>query len=84
MENIHNMNWQQIYCALHTKGYALLPSVLSKEECEHISGLYGDHDLYRNTIDMKRYRFGNGEYRYFKYPLPPSIHVLREVNFIKP
>jgi len=72
------MNWTQIYSDLHNRGYAIISSVLSKGECEHLSGLYADDDLYRNTIDMKRYRFGSGEYRYFNYPLPPSIHVLRE------
>lgn len=78
MKEIHTMNWQQIHTDLHEKGFASIPAVLSQQECEHLYGLYHDNYLYRNTIDMKRYRFGNGEYKYFNYPLPPTIHVLRE------
>jgi hypothetical protein len=39
--------------------------------------------MYRSVINMQRYRFGKGEYKYFSYPLPPSIQKLRE-SFYKP
>lgn len=77
------MNWSHITHDLNEKGFSIIPSVLLPEECNHLSGLYADHELYRNTIDMKRYRFGMGEYRYFNYPLPPVIQVLRE-EFYRP
>jgi len=81
MEDIKAMPWESIYSTLNEKGYALLPGVLSPEECQHLSGLYGDNELYRNTINMQRYRFGKGEYRYFNYPLPPTIQALREMLY---
>lgn len=77
------MNWQQHSLHLHEKGYTIIPSVLSTEECKHISGFYRDSEMYRNTINMKRYRFGEGEYKYFSYPLPPVVQTLRE-EFYKP
>ncbi|MBL0742501.1 2OG-Fe(II) oxygenase [Chryseolinea lacunae] len=81
MQDISAMNWDSIYTALNEKGYALLPGVLSANECRHLSGLYPDDPLYRSTINMQRYRFGKGEYRYFNYPLPPTIQVLREMLY---
>jgi hypothetical protein len=78
MKNIESMDWNSIYQSLNEKGYASIKSVLSKEECEHLSGMYPDNHLYRNVINMQRYRFGKGEYKYFNYPLPPALQVLRE------
>lgn len=83
MKEIENMQWSHIIQSLQEKGYATIPSVLSKNECEHVRGMYTDAPLYRSTINMKRYRFGSGEYKYFSYPLPPTIQVLRE-EFYKP
>ena len=72
------MDWNSIYQSLNEKGYASIKGVLSKEECEHLSGMYSDNHLYRNVINMQRYRFGKGEYKYFNYPLPPALQFLRE------
>jgi uncharacterized protein len=81
MKDIKNMDWHTITNSLNTKGYAVIPNVLSANECLHLSGLYEDHYLYRNTINMKRYRFGEREYKYFSYPLPPTIQALREILY---
>jgi hypothetical protein len=39
--------------------------------------LYDDDGRFRSTIDMARHRFGQGQYRYFAYPLPPMVAELR-------
>jgi hypothetical protein len=59
-------------------GCALLPRLLSAEECASIAALYDNPALFRSTIDMARYRFGSGQYRYFDRPLPDTVARLRE------
>jgi hypothetical protein len=81
MNDITNMDWTSTAASLNTNGYAIISKVLSTEECLHLSGLYEDKYLYRSIIDMQRYRFGRGEYKYFSYPLPPSIQALREILY---
>jgi uncharacterized protein len=81
MKDIQTMNWHTITDSLNAKGYAVMENVLSGAECKHLSGLYDDHYLYRSVINMQRYRFGQGEYKYFNYPLPPTIQALREILY---
>lgn len=82
MKDISEEKWEHQHTSLNTKGYAHLPGVLTREECMGLSKLYADEKIYRNVINMQRYRFGRGEYKYFSYPLPPLIQHLRE-NFYK-
>jgi hypothetical protein len=79
MKNIETLDWNAIYNSLNNKGYAHLKNILSPEECLQLIKMYPD-PIYRNVINMRRYRFGEGEYKYFNYPLPPLIQNLRE-NF---
>jgi uncharacterized protein len=58
-------------------GSALLPGLLTRAECLEIRGFYERPELFRSRIDMKRYRFGQGEYQYFAYPLPERVAQLR-------
>ena len=81
MKKILAMNWQTITNNLNQKGYSVIDNVLSEAECKHLSGLYSDDYLYRNIVNMRRYRFGLGEYKYFNYPLPPAIQMLREILY---
>jgi len=62
---------------LDTMGFAVLPGVLSDSECGSLAALYAA-DLFRSVINMERYRFGRGEYKYFRYPLPGLIQRIRE------
>jgi hypothetical protein len=81
MKDIHTMNWGNITENLNAKGFAVIENVLSEAECNHLSGFYQDNYLYRSTIHMQRYRFGKGEYKYFNYPLPPTVQSLREIFY---
>lgn len=72
------MDWETLHHSLNEKGFAVITGLLSPAECEQIRGFYDDANLYRNVINMERYRFGRGEYKYFSYPLPPAIQQLRE------
>ena len=78
MKDIATLDWNAIYQSLNDKGYAHVQNLISKGECEQLSGLYPENGLYRNVINMQRYRFGKGEYKYFNYPLPIPIQILRE------
>ncbi|MEY4929801.1 MAG: hypothetical protein RI909_525 [Bacteroidota bacterium] len=71
------MNTEILGQSLYQHGYALLPSLLSPDVCKALIRGYDDSSRYRKTIDMQRYRFGRGEYKYFHYPLPDVIQQLR-------
>jgi uncharacterized protein len=82
MKDLNSLDWENCYSALNDKGYAHLPGILSKDECDAFSNAYAHEKLYRSVISMARYRFGLGEYKYFNYPLPPLLSELR-TNFYR-
>jgi hypothetical protein len=75
------LQWPDITQQLDSEGYARLAPLLSAEECQDLHSLYVDDRLFRSTIDMSRYNFGRGEYRYFRYPLPDIVSSLREALY---
>lgn len=74
---LHSFNWESIYNELHNQGFAIVKQVLNNEQCQQLITDYNQDPYYRKTIQMERYRFGAGEYKYFNYPLPPLLHTLR-------
>jgi hypothetical protein len=62
---------------LNDAGFATIKNFLTDDQCAELIRDYSNNHLYRNTIDMKRYRFGEGQYRYFNYPLPSIIQKIR-------
>ena len=58
-------------------GYATTPALLSPAECRALRDAYTDPSLFRSRVEMARYRFGQGEYRYFAEPLPDLVATLR-------
>jgi hypothetical protein len=71
-------DWEAITAELNDFGGALLPRLLTDDEAEAIQRLYPDDGMFRATVDMSRYRFGEGEYRYFHQPYPEPIEALKQ------
>ncbi len=70
-------DWAEAAAHLDDTGCAMLPRLLSTEECAGIAGMYDRTELFRSTVDMARYRFGSGQYRYFDRPVPEPVARLR-------
>ena len=76
-ERVSGLAWQRIAGDLDAQGNAVLPGLLTAEECRGIAGLYAQDDLFRSRVVMGRHGFGRGEYKYFCYPLPALLGELR-------
>jgi len=77
IENIESLDWDSITKNMHNQGYALIENLLSDELCNVVKANYSNERLYRKTVNMQSFRFGLGEYKYFTYPLPNLIQVMR-------
>jgi uncharacterized protein len=77
-ETLTGIDWQAITDDMNEKGYAIIPKLLSGEQCKELLENYDNPAMYRKKIVMERYRFGLGEYKYFNYPLPTLIQTIRE------
>ncbi len=70
--------WNAIETELDNYGCAVLKGVLSKLDCHRLAASYPDDGQFRKRIVMARHGFGRGEYKYFAYPLPDLVNVLRQ------
>jgi hypothetical protein len=66
---------------ISANGYAVLPKVLDAQECATLRAFYDEGDRFRSRVVMARYGFGQGEYQYFNYPLPPLVTELRQALY---
>jgi hypothetical protein len=63
---------------LNAVGCGLTGQLLTPSECVEIAALYDDKRRFRSTVDMARFRFGEGQYRYFARPYPDVVEKLRQ------
>lgn len=70
-ERVAALPWDELQDSLDAYGFAQTPAVLSTRECADLAGLY-ETGTFRSIVNMGRVRFGQGEYKYFDRPLPPS------------
>ncbi|MPZ48883.1 MAG: proline hydroxylase [Dehalococcoidia bacterium] len=81
-ERVDSGDWEAITNEINEYGGALLPQLLTDEETQRIRELYSDQGgVFRSTINMGRYRFGEGEYRYFNAPYPEPIEQLKQALY---
>ena len=71
------LDWDQAERQLERTGIALTPPLVSPAECADLIDCYDRDELFRSTVVMSRHAFGQGDYRYFRDPLPPVVADLR-------
>jgi hypothetical protein len=71
------MDWERITAQLDEFGCAVVPAVLTAQECAAYAAGYAFADQFRSRVVMERHGFGRGEYQYFAYPLPAPLAQLR-------
>jgi hypothetical protein len=81
LKDVNKLDWTELERTLFSDGYVLVPGVLGSDECTELAAMYPKDDLFRSRVHMEAHGFGRGEYRYFRYPLPPLIQSLRETLY---
>lgn len=79
--HLDTYDWVSAHAELDRQGWAMLPGLLDRAACDEVAGWYGDPSRFRSRIVMARHGFGQGEYQYFAYPLPPLVAGLREALY---
>jgi hypothetical protein len=81
LERLQATDWARVQSDLMDDGYSLLKGLLNRDECLDFRAAYGDEDRYRKQVIMARHGYGEGDYRYFRYPLPDTLATLRRESF---
>ena len=71
------VDWDGVAAQLDDHGCALIPGLLSGDECGSYAALYDGAGQFRSRVVMERHGFGRGEYQYFAYPLPGALDWMR-------
>jgi uncharacterized protein len=71
------IEWERVARDLDAQGSAVIERLISPKECAAVAALYPNDALFRSRVVMAKHGFGQGEYKYFAYPLPELIAKLR-------
>ncbi|WP_280408884.1 2OG-Fe(II) oxygenase [Nocardia brasiliensis] len=82
-DRVAAQSWPALVEELDAYGCAQTGPLLTPAECAEFTGMWEDPGRFRSTIDMARYRFGQGTYRYFADPVPEPIMALRAAFYRK-
>jgi uncharacterized protein len=74
---IEAIDWARIATDLDAHGCATTGRLLSAQQCTELAETYATDAPFRSRVVMARHGFGRGEYKYFAYPLPEPVAVLR-------
>jgi hypothetical protein len=77
-DRLARLDWAGIGASLDEWGYARTPALLTPGECAELRVLFDSEARFRSRVDMARFRFGVGEYKYFADPLPDLVGEMRE------
>ncbi|MEA3053374.1 MAG: uncharacterized protein QOG72_2277 [Sphingomonadales bacterium] len=72
-----SIDWRAAGAAIDEQGWAILPDLLGPDDCLEAASRWREEGRFRSRVVMARHGFGQGEYRYFGYPLPDEVAALR-------
>ena len=75
--------WPEIETSLATFGHAATGPLMSAAECAALAALYDEGAAFRSRVLMQRHGFGQGEYKYFDYPLPAALAAWRDALYAR-
>jgi len=73
--------WAELERELDTHGAVVVPGLADPTECDELAHLYDDGARFRKRIVMAQHAYGQGEYKYFAYPLPAPVAHLRQALY---
>jgi hypothetical protein len=82
-ERVESLDWGSIGRNLDAFGFATTGVLLDADACQALAENYDDVSAFRSHVVMRRHGFGEGEYKYFSYPLPDRIERLRQAVYPK-
>ena len=80
-DRVDGADWAHIAAEVGELGCALTPRLLTPAERGALAGLYDHGGRFRSVVNMERYRFGAGEYKYFAPPLPEPVEELKRALY---
>ena len=80
-QHLASYGWPPLLADVDRQGWARLPRLLTPAQCLSLQTLYGDAAQFRSRVVMQRHAFGQGEYQYFAYPLPPLVQRVRSALY---
>lgn len=82
-ERVDALAWPDIETSLAQHGCATTGPLFSPAECAALASLYDQEAPFRSRVVMQRHGFGQGEYKYFNYPLPHAVAQWRDALYAK-
>jgi hypothetical protein len=79
-DRINRLDWPDLTARLDEQGFVQTPAIYTAAECKRLAATFED-GAFRSTVDMRRHRFGEGEYKYFDAPLPDLIDQARHALY---
>lgn len=83
--SLEGHDWQGVEAGLDGDGVAVVEGLLQPQECRVLAAMYdhGGEAAFRSRVVMARHGFGQGEYKYFDYPLPQLVSQLRTALYAR-
>jgi hypothetical protein len=75
------LDWTRLASELDERGCATTGALLTPAECAALVDGYDAEAAFRSRVVMARHGFGRGEYKYYAYPLPPTVAALRRALY---